>query len=305
MSIDGWEEESISLETEWIQEFEKIVEERIYYPCEPMSSLCIYSLFIEKNSIIHISSKQLSLKSFVSKGGYRNLWEILDKNSKEPHWMEWVKEYSEFIGSEESLEMEKKRLEKRAKGFSLSDVLLFNIDVDMGSDTEGAIEHLDYSTLGSCFRGYSVEEWNDLGGMLEWKDSVFLFHSINTVYFVFRENPVMAIDVDDLVSGVGLVSMEMPVSSILVSGSSIDKRKKGSSNGKTKKVRFGYDEFDIDSSDLDSELSGEEDDEDDEEEGEEWGKGKWLKKRKRNRRKTEKRKHVFSPALIRSLFENT
>jgi hypothetical protein len=293
MSFDCWEEESIPLETEWIQEFEKIVEERIYYPCEPMSSLCIYSIFIEKNTIVHVSTKQLSLEPFVSKGGYRNIWEVLDKKSKEPYWMDWIKEDTEFIGSEESLKMEKKRLEKRAKGFFLSDILLFNVDMNMGSDTEGAIDNLDYSTLGSCFHGYSIEEWDALGKVLNWKDSVFLFHSINAVYFVFQENHVMVMDMDDLVLGGVPISVEMPVS-ILVSGGG---RCGGGGGGKTRKVHFG-DSSDIDSSDMDSESSSSS-----EEEEEEWGKGKWLKKRKRNRRKTEKRKHVFSPALIRSLFE--
>jgi hypothetical protein len=220
----------------------------------------------------------------------------LDKNSKEPYWMEWIKEYSEFLGSKESLEIEKKRLEKRAKGFYLSDILLFNVDINMGLETEGAVDIWDYSTLGNCFRCYSVEEWNALGGILEWKDSVFLFHSINTVYFLFRENPVMAIDVDDLESGG--ISVEMPVS-ILVSGGGGSSGAGTGAGRKTRKVHFGYDDFDVDSSDIDSESSSSSENE----EEEEWGQGTWLKKRKRNRRKTNKRKHVFSPALIRSLFE--
>jgi hypothetical protein len=294
MSFDSLEDESIPLETEWIQEFEKIVEERIYYPCEPMSSLCVYALFIQNQSIIHVSTKQLSLVVEPQEGrGYRNIWEILDKNSKEPYWMDWIKEYTEFIGSEEELEKENKRLEKRAKQFSLSDVLLFNVDMDMGSDIEEG--GVDYSTLGSCFHGYSVEEWNDLGGVLDWNDSVFLFHSINAVYFVFREKPVVLMEVEDLVSGGNSISMEMPIS-ILVSPSSLRHSSAGAGAGKTRKVRFGedvdlVDEEDWEDSDSDSDS--------------EWGRGKWLKKRKRSRRKTEKRKHILSPALIRSLFAQT
>jgi hypothetical protein len=292
MSFDFSEDESIPLETEWIQEFEKIVEERIYYPCEPMSSLCIYALFIENHSIIHVSTKQLSLVIEPQEGrGYRNLWEILDKNSKEPFWMNCIKEYTEFIGSEEELDKENKRLEKRAKQFSLSDVLLFNVDMNMGSDMEEG--GVDYSTLGSCFRGYSVEEWNALGGVLDWNDSVFLFHSINAVYFVFREKPVVLMEVEDLVSGGNSISMEMPVS-ILVSPSSLRHSSSGG-GGKTRKVRFGEDIDLVD--DDDDEKEWEDSDSDSE-----WGRGKWMKNRKRNRRKTEKRKHVLSPALIRSLF---
>jgi hypothetical protein len=198
--------------------------------------------------------------------------------------MEWIKEYTEFIGSEKALEQEKIRLEKRAKQFSLSDVLLFNVDIDVGSDEEG----IDYSTLGKCFRGYSLEEWKDLGE-LEWKDSVFLFHSINAVYFVFRENPVFMMEVNDLVSGGVPISLEMPVSILVSPGI-----RSSSSCNKTRKVRFddGLD------SDMDSDMDSDSTEE-------EWGKGNWLKKRKRNRRKTEKRKHVLSPALIRSLFAQT
>lgn len=301
MNMDCWEDESISLETEWIQEFEKIVEERIYYPCSPMLSLCVHSIFIEKDFIVHVSTKQISLESLVSDGGYRNIWGCLDDKCRESGWMEWMKEHTEFIGSEDSLEVEKKRLEKRNKSFTLSDVLLFNVDINMGSYTEGAIDNLDYSILDNCFRAYSAEEWNSLGKVLNWNDSVFLFHSINAVYFVFRENPVMVIDVHDLVSGD--VSVEMPLSSILVSsgvGGGVSRRS-GSAN-KTRKVHFDYDS-DSSAVDSDSDSSIMDSESDVSEEKEDWGRGKWLKRRKKNRRKTEKRKHVITPALIRSLFE--
>ena len=317
MNADCWEEDSIPLETEWIQEFEKIVEERVYYPCEPMFSLCVRSIFIEKDWIVHVSTKQISLESLGSSegggggggGGYRNIWGCLDDSRREGGWMDWMKEDIEFMGCSESLELEKRRLEKRSRNFGLSDVLLFNVDMDMGSCTEGAIDNLDLilddSGMARCFRAYSVEEWEDLGGVLNWKDSVFLFHSINTVCFVFRETPVVAIDVVDLVSG-GDVSVEMPLSSILVSpdvGGVGGAGGVGGRKNKTRKVHFGFGVSSSSSSDVDSDSSSSSSEEEDEEE-EGWGHGKWLKRRRRNRRKTEKRKHVLTPALIRSLFEN-
>jgi hypothetical protein len=174
---------------------------------------------------------------------------------------------------------------------------------------EGAIDIYDshYQKYIECFRGYSVEEWKQLDS-LEWKDSVFLFHSINSVFFLFRETPVIPIEVQDLggsaggVGSSGNILLEMPVTSILVScknaetGGSVGRG--GGSRG-TRKVHFGigvgdfddFDDFDDDmmETETDSSLEG-------------WGKGKWLRKRKNHRRKTEKRKHVFTPALIRSLF---
>jgi hypothetical protein len=291
--------DNILLETDWIQEFEKIVDEGIYYPCESMVSLPVYCFFVEKNTIIHISKKIIPFEfmlSSPSQGGSRNILPFLQKISKEPYWMEWMKDHTEFIGSEEALEIEEKRLEKRAKQFSLSDVLFFQ--VDLGMDDFEALG-LD-SVGGGFFQSYSAEEWGRLEEF-KWKDSVFLFHSINSVYFVFRDIPVVPIEVEDLMSPASSVLVEMPVSSLALRGVG------GGGGGKmkrenTRKVRFWdtmdreMDDGDMESSDSDMETDME---------TEEWGKGKWIQKRRKHRRKTEKRKHVFSPALIRSFFSES
>ena len=305
-------EEDIFLETDWIQEFEKIVDEGIYYPCESMVSLPVYCFFVEKNAIIHISKKIIPFDFMSSssplQGGSRNILPFLQRISKEPYWMEWMKDHTEFIGSEEALEIEEKRLEKRAKQFSLSDVLFFQVDLGMddfealGLDSLGGggdgIKVMDKMRT-SFFQSYSAEEW---GGMEEiiWKDSVFLFHSINSVYFVFRDTPVVPIKVEDLTTTLtSSVLVEMPVSSIALKGGGGKMKREN-----TRKVRF-WDTTDMDSessdlSDMETDMETET-----ETETEEWGKGKWIQKRRKHRRKTEKRKHVFSPALIRSLFADS
>jgi hypothetical protein len=289
--------DNILLETDWIQEFEKIVDEGIYYPCESMVSLPVYCFFVEKNTIIHISKKIIPFEfmlSSPSQGGSRNILPFLQKISKEPYWMEWMKDHTEFIGSEEALEIEEKRLEKRAKQFSLSDVLFFQ--VDLGMDDFEALG-LD-SVGGGFFQSYSAEEWGRLEEF-KWKDSVFLFHSINSVYFVFRDIPVVPIEVEDLMSPASSVLVEMPVSSLALRGVGGGGKMKREN---TRKVRFWdtmdreMDDGDMESSDSDMETDME---------TEEWGKGKWIQKRRKHRRKTEKRKHVFSPALIRSFFSES
>ena len=240
----------------------------------------------------------------------------LQKISEEPYWIEWLKEYTEFVGSEEALDIENRRLEKRAKQFSLSDVLLFNVDFQCeggaaSSEGEGAIDIFNSHSQKymEFFRGYSAEEWKLLDS-LEWKDSVFLFHSINSVFFVFRDVLVIPIEVQDLGAGgesggggggggEGIL-MEMPVTSILISPSISRKNVAGNAGGGyrgTRKVHFGVGDGDDDMMESESDSSSET------ETLEGWGKGKWLQKRKKNRRKTEKRKHVFTSALIRSLFE--
>lgn len=296
------EEEEIFLETDWIHEFEKIVDEGIYYPCEPMYSLPVYSLFIEQNRITHILKKRIPFDGIESEGGCRNIFKYLQKISEEPYWIEWMKHHTEFIGSEEALEIEQKRLEKRAKQYSLSDILLFNMDsllsdFDFDSGEGGAAaDYLD-KMKDSFFQSYSVEEWKCLE-YLEWKDSVFLFHSINSVYFLFQEIPVIPIQISDLKDTRGNLIIEMPISSSSVHGI-LSKGENKSKNKNTRKVRFWEEEPDLNSSE-----SSSEEEEESEEKGSEWGKGKWIQKRKKNRRKTEKRKHVLSSALIRSLFEN-
>ena len=331
------EESEIFLETDWIQEFEKIVDEHIYYPSESMSFLPVYCLFIEKNSIIRVCKKRIPFDlrggSGGAEGGSRNILKYLQEISEEPYWIEWMKEYTEFVGCEDALEIENRRLEKRAKQFSLSDVLLFNVDFHGGEEVqgspvvgEGVIDMYDDDDSHSqkyreFFRGYSVEEWKRLDS-LEWKDSVFLFHSINSVFFLFRDVSVISIEVQDLTGGSasggggggggnGNILLEMPVTSILVScaGSGGLEARGGGSRG-TRKVHFGVGDFgdledDMMESDLESDLESESETELDlssKTSPETWGKGKWLQKRKKNRRKTEKRKHVFTPALIRSLF---
>jgi len=306
-------EEDVFLETDWIQEFEKIVDEGIYYPCESMISLPVYCLFVEKNTIIHISKKIIPFDFMSSsssppspQGGCRNILPFLQKISKEPYWMEWMKDHTEFIGSEEALEIEEKRLEKRAKQFSLSDVLFFRVDLAMDDFEALGLDSSDGGGVGIdvmdkmrtyFFQSYSAEEWGRLEEF-QWKDSVFLFHSINSVYFVFRDHPVVPIEVEDLTttlsSPTSSVLVEMPVSS-LVLGRGKMKREN------TRKVRFWDTTMDMEMDDGDMVSS----DSDMESETEEWGKGKWIQKRRKHRRKTEKRKHVFSPALIRSFFADS
>ena len=300
------------LETDWIQEFEKIVEEGIYYPCESMVSLPVFCLFVEKNMIIRVSKKRFPILgggvgSDGVEGGCRNILNELRKIGAGDYWMDWMKEHTEFIGSEDSVLSETMRLEKRAKEYVLSDVLLFNVSGD------GAVDDIcgEGGGAGSkYFQSYSAEEWLGLSE-LDWKDSVFLFHSINSVYFVFRDVPVVAITVEDLGVDLGLggvgglgVLVEMPVAGVGLGGVGGGIRRSGDVVGGrgTRKVRFwdGGSGSDSGSSseDLDSDSdSGSSDDRSS------WGKGTWLRKRQKNRRKTEKRKHVLTPAFIRSLFQ--
>ena len=315
--MSEWEEEGVEgeLETDWIQEFEKIVEEGIYYPCESMVSLPVFCLFVEKNMIIRVSKKRFPISgacgvgSGVEGGGCRNLLNELRKIGAGDYWMDWMKEHTEFIGSEDSVLAETTRLEKRAKEYVLSDVLLFNVSGavdDIGGEGGGG-------DLSEYFQSYSAEEWLGLSE-LDWKDSVFLFHSINSVYFVFRDVPVVAIAVEDLdldsggvgglVAGSGVL-VEMPVAGVGLGGVGGGGIRRGGDVGRgrgTRKVRFwdGGSGSDSGSSseDLDSDSdSGSSDDRSS------WGKGTWLRKRQKNRRKTEKRKHVLTPAFIRSLFQ--
>ena len=321
--MSEWEEEGEDgeLETDWIQEFEKIVEEGIYYPCETMVSLPVFCLFVEKNMIIRVSKKRFPIlgggvgSDGVEGGGCRNILNQLRKIGAGDYWMDWMKEHTEFIGSEDSVLAETMRLEKRAKEYCLSDVLLFNVS------GEGAVDDICGEGEGKSegggseyFQSYSAEEWLGLSE-LDWKDSVFLFHSINSVYFVFRDVPVIAISVEDLdldsggvgglVAGSGVL-VEMPVAGVGLGGSvGGGGIRRGGDVGRgrgTRKVRFwdGGSGSDSGSSseDLDSDSdSGSSDDRSS------WGKGTWLRKRQKNRRKTEKRKHVLTPAFIRSLFQ--
>jgi hypothetical protein len=283
----------IELETDWIQEFEKIVDERLSYPLEKMKFLRIYSLYVDKDFLFHVSSQKVSWEETSD-----SLLDFLRKRIQDSLFMKWMTETTEFIGSPELAEKQKQSWEK---GCFLSDVMLFNVEDEMSiweKETEGAMGDLG-KLRENYFRAFSWKEWDALES-LEWKDSVFLFHPVNTIYFVFRKKPGMNMEVIDLEQGGVLDVVEMPVSILLPSSGEGGESFRKTSRGKTQKVRFVVDS-DSEVSEVSEVSEDSEDSEGDEEDP--WGKGYWIRQRRQSRHKTMKRKHVLSPALIRSLFQ--
>lgn len=261
-------------DTHWIEEFEKIVEHKMFYPPEPMHSVLVRAFFLERGYISNVSTRRVILTNNVlAELGNAEFWKDI--------WFEGV----DIVSSADGVAEERRKLEERARFFFLTDVCVFN--VDMAVENMDDFERLSY---GDYFRVFNGAEWLDGDGGGSLRDSVFIFHPVNAFYFVFDKMDGVAVDI----LGKGDVDVR-PVVGVLRGCANLAGRG-GSSGGKTKRVHFG--------GDLSSSSSSDEDDDSLDDGGGQLFGGNWLRMRRRRRRKTEKRKNIFTPGAIRSLFEN-
>jgi hypothetical protein len=249
--------------------------ENAHYPCEKMDKMNVYYLYVENGWITRMVPRKVAMNGLDFKE--------LGREGLSGFVKERMLETTEMISSEELVSREVLKMSE--KKFVLSEIMLFNVDIEPEKISEFGDSGLLLGDGDGMFRtfscfvaaGGSEENWGDFSHV-EWKDSVFIFHCVNAVYFLYQLLPVL--------------EKEKKVDPILI----WDRPGVGGGNNKTKRVHFPVD---YDSDDSSYESSYESDDSDD---VVRWGKGKWIRKRRLNR--TRKITHVLDSSLIRQLFSS-
>jgi hypothetical protein len=277
------EEDEIFLEEDltmdWIKDFEKMYSLNTFYPKEKMEKISIYYLYVENEMIVKMCKKSMIIdhSSFIDQLK-RKGYEGLDGFRKE-----WLLKSTDFITNDENRVKEWNQTQEDP--YFLTDILFFNMELDPEKiqsfseisikDASDQMEPFFHSF--TCFVSNNEKEntWGDLDKECYLNDSVFLFHCLNAVFFLYRKNTI-----------------EQKMKSIMVW-----KRENGldnhSSIRKTKRVQF----YDSESnSDSDSESNSDSDSD------HQWDIKKWIKHRKKN--KTQKRKHSLNSTTIRQLFSH-
>lgn len=298
--------EETELSMDWIHDFEKMYSENAHYPREKMDKMNVYYLYVENGWI----TRMVPRKVVFMDSGFSDLdigvyLKELGREGLSGFVKERLLETTELISSEEFVSREFLRMSE--KKFVLSEMMLFNVDIEPENISDFGVDSGIFRTF-SCFVGGGdgyEEFWGELdslGGGFEWKDSVFIFHCLNAVYFVYHLSSSSSSGrggrAAGLDAGVGL-DVGMKVNPILV----WDKPGRGGGGGgnnKTKRVHFPLEMGD------DSDASGDDDSDAGDDSGDgvgnSWGKGKWLRRRRRNR--TRKVSHVLNSSLIRQLFSS-
>lgn len=293
MENDLMDETETELSMDWIHDFEKMYSENAHYPREKMDKMNVYYLYVENGWITRMVPRKVTMDSLLSDLDMGVYLKELGREGLSGFVKERLLETTELISSEELVSRE--CLKMSEKKFVLSEMMLFNVDIepekisDLGVDSDGLFRTF------SCFVGDSGSEdnWGDFSH-IEWNDSVFIFHCVNAVYFVYHlSSSSSGGGGDDGLGGDG-----RKVNPILVwDQPGVVGRGRGG-GGKTKRVHFplemGEDDLVSDSGD-DSDTSGDD-------AVNSWGKGKWLRRRRRNR--TRKVSHVLNSSLIRQLFSS-
>ena len=297
MENDLMEETETELSMDWIHDFEKMYSENAHYPREKMDKMNVYYLYVENGWITRmVPRKVVFMDSGVSDLDMSEYLKGIGREGLSGFVKERLLETTEMISSEELVSRE--CLKMSEKKFVLSEMMLFNVDIEPENISEFGGGSDVFRTF-SCFvdDGGSEENWGDFSH-IEWKDSVFIFHCVNAVYFVYHLSSSSSLSggggADDGLGGDG-----MKVNPILVwDNPGRGGRGRGGGGGKTKRVHFplemGDDDLSSDSGD-DSDTSGDD-------AVNSWGKGKWLRRRRRNR--TRKVSHVLNSSLIRQLFSS-
>lgn len=283
MNLD--DEDDTELVMDWIHDFEKMYSLNAQYPREKMNKLTVYYLYVENGFITRMVPKNISLGFLEPFGlGFVEKMKQLGYEGLSGFTKQRMLETTEMISSNEIIEKECLKMDQ--KRFVLSEMMLFNMDIvpeKIASFSEGSsFEIQPFFKTFSCFVSDGGEDiWGGFEqSSYEWGDSVFIFHCVNAVYFVYYLDDVQNKKVDSILvwnrSGVG----------------------SGGKN-KTKRVHFPEDLMDSDS---ESDSSSESDVESfSESSSSDWGKGKWLRKRKHNRTK-KIHHHVLSSSMIKQLF---
>ena len=307
MDLDMVEETETELSMDWIHDFEKMYSENAHYPCEKMDKMNVYYLYVENGWITRMVPRKVVLMDSVSSDlDMREYLKGIGREGLSGFVKERLLETTEMISSEELVSREVLKMSE--KKFVLSEMMLFNVDIEPEkiSDFDGLLGDGLFRAF-SCFvDGGGGGDWGELDAGLEWNDSVFIFHCVNAVYFVYHLS-------SSSLGGGDAVGRK--VNPILV----WDKPGRGvggggGRNNKTKRVHFplGMGDEDDDSDDSDDSDACDSDDSDVSDVGDSgvvgggggnsWGKGKWLRRRRRNR--TRKVSHVLNSSLIRQLFSS-
>lgn len=307
MENDLMDETETELSMDWIHDFEKMYSENAHYPREKMDKMNVYYLYVENGWITRMVPRKVTMDSVLSDLDMGVYLKELGREGLSGFVKERLLETTEMISSEELVSRE--FLKMSEKKFVLSEMMMFNMDIEPEkiSDFCGDSGVL-FGNGGGMFRtfscfvgdvGGSEENWGELedsllGGGLGWNDSVFIFHCVNAVYFVYR----LSSSSSSAGGGAGLGGDGMKVNPILVwDQPGRGGGRGGGGNNKTKRVHFPLEMGDDSDDSVDEDLSSESDS------GERnWGKGKWLRRRRRNR--TRKVSHVLNSSLIRQLFSS-
>ena len=296
------EETETELSMDWIHDFEKMYSENAHYPREKMDKMNVYYLYVENGWITRMVPRKIVLMdSGFSDLDIREYLKGIGREGLSGFVKERLLETTEMISSEELVSRE--FLKMSEKKFVLSEMMLFNVDIEPEKISDFGSDYGVFRTF-SCFVDGDGGDWGELdslGGGLEWKDSVFIFHCVNAVYFVYHLSSSSLDGGGGGSRGGDAVMVGMKVNPILV----WDKPGRGGGgNNKTKRVHFPLEMGSDD--DGDSDASGDSDDSDTGDSGvgvgNSWGKGKWLRRRRRNR--TRKVSHVLNSSLIRQLFSS-
>ena len=301
MENDSLEETETELSMDWIHDFEKMYSENAHYPREKMDKMNVYYLYVENGWITRmVPRKVVFMDSGVSDLDMSEYLKGIGREGLSGFVKERLLETTEMISSEELVSRE--CLKMSEKKFVLSEMMLFNVDIEpekvseFGGDS-GVLFGDGLFRSFSCFVDGDGGDWGELDGGLEWNDSVFIFHCVNAVYFVYH----LASSLDSSSGGGGADDgLGRKVNPILVwDNPGVVGRGRGG-GGKTKRVHFPLEMGSDDdlSSDSGNDLSSESGDD----VVNSWGKGKWLRRRRRNR--TRKVSHVLNSSLIRQLFSS-
>lgn len=307
MENDSLEETETELSMDWIHDFEKMYSENAHYPREKMDKMNVYYLYVENGWITRMVPRKVVFMDSGSSGlDMREYLKGIGREGLSGFVKERLLETTELISSEELVS--KECLKMSEKKFVLSEMMLFNVDIEPEKVSEfgdsGVLFGDGLFRTFSCFVGDvggSEENWGELDGGLEWKDSVFIFHCVNAVYFVYRLASSSSSGGGGLECG---LDADRKVNPILVwDQPGVVGRGRGGGGGgnnKTKRVHFPLEM----GSDDDDDSSGGDDlsSESGDDAVNSWGKGKWLRRRRRNR--TRKVSHVLNSSLIRQLFSS-
>lgn len=297
MENDSLEETETELSMDWIHDFEKMYSENAHYPREKMDKMNVYYLYVENGWITRMVPRKVVFMDYGSSGlDMREYLKGIGREGLSGFVKERLLETTELISSEELVSRE--CLKMSEKKFVLSEMMMFNMDIEpekiseFGGDSGILFGDGLFRTF-SCFVDGDGGDWGELDGGLEWNDSVFIFHCVNAVYFVYR------LASSSGGGGDAGIDADRKVNPILVWDNPGVVGRGGGGGGKTKRVHFP---LEMGSDDDLSSDSGDDSDTSGDDAVNYWGKGKWLRRRRRNR--TRKVSHVLNSSLIRQLFSS-
>jgi hypothetical protein len=156
----------LDIDTSWIDEQEKLQNINTNYYREPMNSMNIFFLYINQNNYIeNIICEKHQLIISESQ---------LDSSNKN----------SSFLSKEFVLKLiQTKKKKTPVSKYKFKEILLFNVDLDT--------EHIQSFSMNDNYTDSSHPFFKKIPIIddIFISDSIFIFHSLNSLFFIFQEYP--------------------------------------------------------------------------------------------------------------------